>query len=286
MSGPVGVQLAPMLSWQEFLDAAQAPESIPDGSGRHGDSAWSGASWADALRLAAEGWQQPLSEERVSVAALRERAGLTAPRLRLEPVWDVTGAEVDIGAYLGGEPECMVDLMPRRVSRVGKVVTFLIPAVYANTTPHAAIRHRGLALAALSAAIVAAGHSVEIWSGYAVHHGRPAARYTAMAKVISAGEPLDIGRLVFAAAHPAMLRRLWFAVWDGQERELARRLKEDRYGRPGYDCRAEDLPAESAAEAYVFPYLVPEHAQWRELGSALAWCRELFADLGLLNSTD
>ncbi|KJK46638.1 hypothetical protein UK23_23015 [Lentzea aerocolonigenes] len=56
---------------------------------------------------------------------------------------------------------------------------------------------RGLALATLRTAIIDAGHSVEVWSGFA-------------------GEPPDLGRLIFAVAHPVMLRQLWFGVRDAQ----------------------------------------------------------------------
>lgn len=272
--------LAPMLSWQEFLDAARAPESIPDGSGRHGRTEWAGATWEEALRLAVDGWHVPLQEQEITVGALRERAGLGTPVVSLEPVWDVTGSEVDIGAYLAGEPECMVDSVPRRVSRQGKVVTFLIPSVYDHTTPHDRIRNRGLALAALCAAIVEAGHGVEIWSGFTTRVRRDSGPCSAVARVISSGEPLDVGRLIFAVAHPAMLRRLWFAVWDGGDAGTAALLKAAQYGVP-QPCRPSDLP-DGITDPYVFPYLEPDDPQWRDLDTALAWCRGMFADLGLI----
>lgn len=94
-------------------------------------------------------------------------------------------------------------------------------------------------------AIVEAGHSVEVWSGNAgwiMPHGL---RYCAAARVISAGEPLDLGRLIFAAAHPAMLRRLWIAVWDAQPQPVAEAMLRGRYGIPPFDCLPEDLPAET-----------------------------------------
>ncbi|WP_262505498.1 hypothetical protein [Streptomyces sp. TRM68367] len=80
-----------------------------------------------------------------------------------------------------------------------------MPNGYVNTTPHSAVHHRGVALAALCSSIIASGHSVEIWSGdcsYVSH----TERYVAVARVVSAAEPLDIGRLMFVMAHPAMGR--------------------------------------------------------------------------------
>ena len=271
------VALAPMYSWHDFLAAAQEPETI-HGDGRHARDSWAGGSWEEALRLAVDGWSVPLAQTHVSVAALRERAGLGSSVTTLEPAWDVTGSEVDIGAYLAGVPECMVDAVPQRTSRRGRIVAFLVPASYSNKTPHTLIRNRGIALATLCSAIIAAGHSVEIWSGFVGFIGDD--RIRAVARVVSAGEPLDLGRLIFAVAHPLMLRRLWFAVWDAEDAQVARWVQKGNYGFPSF-CRPEDLPDE-VTDPYVFPYLKPRDPQWKNLTTALDWCHDMFIDLGLL----
>jgi hypothetical protein len=269
--------LPPLYSWHEFLDAAQRPETI-HGDGRHALDAWAGGSWAEALRLAVDGWQVPLRDTEVTVGTLRERAGLGASVTTLEPAWDVTGSEVDIGAYLAGVPECMVDAVPTRTSRRGRVVAFLVPASYSHLTPHSLIRNRGIALATLCSAIIAAGHSVEVWSGFNGMVGE--IRLRAVARVVSAGEQLDLGRLIFAVAHPLVLRRLWFAVWDAQPPGVALLVREGDYGIPSH-CLPSDLP-EEVTDPYVFPYLKPEDPQWRDLDTALDWCHGMFGDLGLL----
>lgn len=273
-----GLALPPMHSWHDFLAAAQAPETIK-GDGRHARDQWAGGSWEEALRLAVDGWPVPLADTHVSVATLRERAGLGTSVTTLEPAWDVTGSEVDIGAYLAGVPECMVDAVPRQTSRRGRIVAFLVPACYSNKTPHALIQNRGIALATLCSAIIAAGHGVEIWSGFVGLLGDD--RIHAVARVVSAGEPLDLGRLIFAVAHPLMLRRLWFAVWDAEDPELAEWVRDENYGFPSH-CLPEDLP-EEVTDPYVFPYLKPEDPQWTDLDTALEWCHGMFVDLGLLD---
>ncbi|MET9558018.1 hypothetical protein [Streptomyces sp. NPDC006645] len=276
--------LPPMWSWQEFVDRVHAPDTIDDGDGRHppGDSEWAGASWAEALRLAEDGWTTVLPDVDAEVAELRERAGEEVLTTALVPTWDVTGSEVDVGAYLSGAPECMVDSVPQRISARGRVVTFLVPAGYVNTTPHSVIYHRGVALAALCSSIIAAGHSVEIWSGFCAYVS-DTDRYAAVARVISPAEPLDMGRLMFVMAHPAMLRRLWFAVWDSAPRAVARRMHDSRYGTPPNTCYPEDLPT-GITEPYILPHLSPEDRQWESVDSALSWCREMFTGLGLLRA--
>lgn len=273
--------LPPLRSWQEFVDAAQAPPTIRHGAGRGESDDWCGASWEEALRMAVDGWHLPLLETEAAVAELGAKSVLGIGS-SLEPTRDVTGSEVDVGAYLAGEPECMVDAAPLHTSRRGRVVTFLVPAVYSHFVPHDVIVNRGVALATLSAAIVRAGHSVELWSGFTAQlDGRRGRRCSAVAKVISAGEPFDAGRLVFALAHPAMLRRLWLSVWDSQDAAIARALSSSRYGSPPFGCTAEDLPPE-IEDAYVLPYLDTDMRRWTTLERSLSWCEQTFAELGLV----
>lgn len=274
------VAIEPLHSWREFLEASQQPPSVSYGSGRNSETHWAGATFEEAQRLGVDGWHVDLPDTDVAVGELRERAGLSRTVTALEPSWDVTGSEVDVGVYLSGVPECMVDAVPRSTSVRGRVVTFLVPATYSSSTPHHYIRNRGLALAALCSAIIEVGHSVEIWSGYAANLPRTG-RFSAVARVIAAGEPLDIGRLCFATAHPAMLRRLWFSVLDTEDRDFVLRLILANYGKPPFSCRATDLP-DGISDPYVFPYLDDRESQWRTLDASLEWSRTTFEDLGLL----
>ncbi|MFF0148182.1 hypothetical protein ATK36_2951 [Amycolatopsis sulphurea] len=277
------VVLPPLRSWNEFLDAAMLEPTTSHASSRRADYGWHGAPWEEALQLAMDGWSVPLEETDVTVGELRESAGLSHAVTLLEPTWDVTGSEVDVGAYLSGVPECMVDAVPRQISRRGKVITFLVPGGYSNTIGHYVIINRGLALAALCTAIIDAGHSVEIWSGFCgtLHVSKMEQRFSGVARVIAAGEPFDVGRLIFAVAHPAMLRRLWFGVWDAQPKRVAAAMQTDHYGGPPYTCQARDLP-EEIHDPYVFPYLTETDRQWDDLPSALAWARQMFRELELI----
>jgi hypothetical protein len=276
------VHLPPMLSWHEFVETASAPPSIDNPASREVKAGWHGATWEEALRLAVDGWPVALEEADVTVEQLRAGAGLGHVVTELEPAWDVTGSEVDIAAYLSGVPECMIDAVPRQVSRRGKVVTFLIPAAYSHRVRHDSIINRGLALATLCSAIIDAGHSVEIWSGFSadLRTSQGRLRSRGAARVISAGEPFDVGRLIFAVAHPAMLRRLWFGVWDRQPKPVATAMEFDNYGR-ACDCDAADLPPD-ITDPYVFPFLTYEDRQWDDLPTALSWSERMFADLGLI----
>ena len=278
--------IPPMWSWREFVDRARAPDTIADGAGRRKQSDnWAGATWDEALALATYGWTAPVPEVDVAVAALRENIRVRADGVStLVPIWDVTGSEVDVSGYLAGVPECMIDWDPRTLSSHGRVVTFLVPGSYPNTVPRPHVINRGVALAALCSAIISAAHSVEVWSGFTGSVPRRAGagddRFCAAARVISAGEPLDVARLLFAMAHPAMLRRLWFGVWDSAEPHIATRMPPNRYG-TSVPCAVSDLPGERT-DAYVFPLLGQGERQWQSPEAALAWCTATFTTLGLI----
>lgn len=98
--------------------------------------------------------------------------------------------------------------------------------------------------------------------------------------MISAGEPLDVGRVIFAVAHPAMLRRLWSGVWDRQPAEVAQAMKNDAYASP-CECRADDLP-DDITDPYVFQHLTEQDRQWDDLPTAPDWAKGLFGELGLI----
>ncbi|MDT0270488.1 hypothetical protein RM844_29875 [Streptomyces sp. DSM 44915] len=281
MRPKTAVELPPMWSWQDFLDRAAAPATADNARARQDRDGWAGSGFQESLRLATDGWAQALPETDVSIAALRERTGRRVRTTVLEPRWDVTGSEVDVGAFLAGVPECMVDAVPQQVTTRGRVVTLLVPAVCGHQVPTDHIRHRGLALAAFCSAIVTAGHSVEVWSGWGTN--LPDGRIAAVARVVSPAEPLDLGRLIFAMAHPAMLRRLWFAVWETEPEPFVRRLLDANYGRSPFTCFPEDLP-ENARDAYVLPDLDQDEQRWETLDSALAWCQEVFTELGLIRA--
>lgn len=70
-------------------------------------------------------------------------------------------------------------------------------------------------------------------------------------------------------------------MWDSAPKPVAHRLRHRAYGSAPCDCYPEDLPA-AITDAYILPYLSPEDPQWKTPDTALAWCREMFTNLGLL----
>lgn len=275
------VTLPAMGSWQDFLDRMTAADTTGRGHSRlPDDDGWAGAAWPQAVRLATDGWHEHIPETDLALTELRTGAHQHTPKTRLVQTADVSGSEVDVAAYLAGIPECMLETELHSLSTQGRVVTFLVPAGYSCRADHPAIINRGKALCVLGAAIVRAGHSIEVWSGFASRCPGLDARCRAVTKIVSAGEPFDPGRLMFAMAHPAMLRRCWLGVWDAATAEIARAMQESDYGTPQASVRA-DLP-DDVDDAYVFPPLDESDHRWSNWEHALEWSTQTFSELGLI----
>jgi hypothetical protein len=200
-------------------NAAQAVTAKGRPKRGRGSSDWFGGvrSFDEALELARTGWNTQLPD----ALALAEDMIHMAEREHLidtfQPTWDVAGAEVDIGRYFANEPECMMEFPLTKVSRQGRVIT-LVASIGAQVqvTPEAIIQ-RGQLAVALALALGRLGHAVEIWadwSGCALKKKFPQTAYHRVL-VKSVDDELDPATVMFALAHPAMLRALSFGVRDG-----------------------------------------------------------------------
>lgn len=195
-----------------------------------------------AADLCANGWREglteamPLAEE--AVEAVEQEISST----RMEPYFDVTGGEVDVGRFVQGVPECMVDYEPRTISKVGGVIT-LCASVSVSGAVHADnLKKRGRAMVALALALERTGHETEIWVEFATtqrtgsdHRGE------VRVKVKGPNDVVDPERLAFALGHPAMLRQLMFAAMHEMPRHVQRACRiGSSYGTPA--AAHEDLP--------------------------------------------
>ena len=147
------------------------------------------------------------------------------------PVWDVSGAEVDVAAYLAGTPECMIDFTPSGVT--GKPVVSIVTCMSLGWVSRQEVMAQGRAVCALVMAIQATGRSVEVWSDNVTGFQRSAGRgsawrkaHTVKVKVKGANDVLDPARLMFALGSYDMGRTLGDSIFpclDGRiDRELER----------------------------------------------------------------
>jgi hypothetical protein len=195
-------------SMMEFADDA---ERLPRRHPNERDG-WTGNfSFSDALDGAREGWAAELN----TTLEIAESAVKTARDRRLmdafDPVWDVSGAAVDVGRFVANEPECMISFPLNRRSNVGSVITLAANVVVSGAISADNIKARGRLIVALSMLLAQLGHATELWVSMRTGDYLPEAEIAVKVKGID--DVVDPAVIMFAFAHPAMSRHLAFNVF-------------------------------------------------------------------------
>lgn len=254
-------------SWAEYVaEAAACPErERGKGDGDYAENFYGYATLSEAIQHAREGWDEPRAEIDAVTANIAEHLENV-----LEPTfvdeWDVTGAVVDIGRYLGGEPECMIDTRLMQIAKPGRVVTILVNGCFAAGIKDHAIRRRGAAIVGLIDALERCQYSTEVW--LEISHEK----ISYLVKVKGTGDALDIDVLMFAIGNKACLRHLNFSLQDKEEYKLG--VSEGHsYGRVSTLACAELVDANICLEAMQYGGATAEPE---------VWIRQELAKYGLL----
>ena len=174
------------------------------------DAEWAGVrTFDEAETLARNGWHDIRDDIDRIVDSIRNDLRETTA-----DVWtarhDVTGAAVDVGAFLQGVPECMVEHNLTREASFGRVVVVNVNVgALADVSPDH-IMKRGAAIVALIETLAILNHTVELWAESTVTQaGNTVTIHT---RIKAEAEPLDVDAIMYCFAHPSMLRHLVFAA--------------------------------------------------------------------------
>jgi len=157
-----------------------------------------------AVELALHGWPEGLS---MIQDALDDIEAL--PAIEPLPVFDVCGEAFNLDAVLQGQPENMFYFMPQE-SHKPRIIQLAFNFGYNAQITSAEVMARGAAIASAVNDIENAGMRVELYAYQSTAHGLYTT--TTVVKIKESQEPLELERMVFAAAHPAMHRRLNFST--------------------------------------------------------------------------
>lgn len=194
----------------EYVEPVNARKLVPGGEQWRFDRRDPRDSWHGGLSYD-EAWNQCRSGMTVTTPDFQLREELLK-RIRCAPVeqpsWDVTGSSVDMGNYIAGIPECMLDY--ETVSgRSPKTISLLLQVnARCDVTPEQ-MRMRGVAYMALVDALEATRrYRVAIYAVNALegHHSCICLK--------THGHTYDPHALGFVLGHPAFLRRLHFCAQD------------------------------------------------------------------------
>lgn len=264
-------------SWSEWLEAAQAPSDMSE-SDRHsktGNMTFTGTeTWEDAIQLAQNGWHDmsPNAEEfsdQVSETVITDRMATT-----FTPEYAVAGAVVDIGRYLTGEPECMINAEPFTISRAGRAVRLAIPVGVNSSIRTETIIRKGAAVMALANLLARANHPLEIWVGSSAGATDGSkTRLTYMTKVQGADESMDAGRLMFAIAHPSQHRRLALAVRETENSRIRQQFSiGGGYGSTPRWLSESDFPEGAfVGTSLILPPIEDDPIDWNNDQSIIDW---------------
>lgn len=191
-------------------NAYESNEDVRVMADRHGSDFTGVENFAEALELARGGWSEATPEALSIAESAVAKVETERPMASFDPVWDVSGSVVDVGRYLSGEPECMIDFPLREIVKAGRVITLCASVSVSGAVSAESMQRRGAAIVGLAIALSRIGYEIEILADMTAT-GFDCRGLRIQTLIKSAGEPLDVERVMFALSHPAMLRSLAFA---------------------------------------------------------------------------
>lgn len=191
---------------QEFKDRI-TPETCHYNNG--GGMDYGATSVNHAFQIAAQGWAEQMPKAAEVIGSVMQSVG---DRIDLAPkmVMDVQGSVVDMGAYMTGEPECMVSFPLDDDIRHDKVLKVLLDPGASGTYSAEYLATRAAAVAALLDVLQLLGHALEIWVASPVSD-RSIRIHATVTKINEAGRHVSLEDVMYWCGHPSLLRRMVFS---------------------------------------------------------------------------
>lgn len=250
-------------TWSEWVDYCASDRVRQSNFSReHGCSFTKTYSFEEAVKLAHDGWADGATDIEKFSGPLFDRVSQLVERASV--VYDVEGIGIDTARYLDGEPECWQKWETTVIEGFGsRVIRLAFNFATSSGISTEVITAKGAAVAALVQLLEYSGYSVEV----SAVEGAETSGYRDECRVIvkQADQFLDMPRLAFALAHPAMLRRLWFSYVEMQPAYFRNAVEQGS----GYGLPVE-LKDKSTYDIYV-PKTLWTEPQWKIPESATKW---------------
>ena len=204
------------------------------------DSKWAGTTDLDsAVKLGVDGWHDIRPDVDAMFSKMEEQINMALGDV-FETRFDYGGDSVDIDRFMMGDPECMIDYVTTPAGRMGRVVRVLVNGSASASVSAERIMQRGVLATALVDVLAKLGVGVEVWLESATDDGGKS-KHSQLIKLHSSEERLDIDNLMYAMAHPSMLRRIGFSILERTGWANAKKIAQvgAGYGQP-HDCLMKD----------------------------------------------
>lgn len=244
----------------EYLDREPKAGAGSSSTGSEARDAWDlGLGFDGAMDAYTGGWAEGAQRAYALAETLRPK-----PRGGRKRVLErsVVGGIPNTGAYLAGHPKAMYRVKYENVSARPYVHLYL-PIGYMGGIDANVAFDRGCAMVALIDALTEAGCRVKVTllrtSYVRARGGSKTVRLVQRFMVKDYADVLDVDQIIFTAAHPAMFRRLCFAIQERCDNRTAVAATKGAYG---YSCNpvpSEDCDDDSGVTQVVFPRLEDNH---------------------------
>lgn len=266
------VRRAVFPTFGDFISEMKRISQTGDQYPSHGS--WSGAaSLSEAVQICEAGWDGGRKTVEDVMGRLQTSLKQMARDMMPRMTYDVAGAYPDMGRFMEGEPECMVQFLNDDDQTAGQVCRLLVDCGASAVYTAEWMQKRAGAVCALVQALTMVGKSVEVWIASAVTIGRNV--HDTAVCVHQAGKTLNVDDIAFAMGHPAMLRQMIFNVRYDKVMGF--------HGGMGSTCAHI-----AQTKDYLSPEIIVERAENEPKGTPDAvenpekWVRHQLVKLGLL----
>ena len=268
LDAPVASHVVEGTTWtfDSIADVVAASERYPiwgnDSADRASD--WNGnVTLAQARAMLAGAGAPELTARIMALAADMAPVGYERPALGT--TWGVSGAVVNVAAFVAGEPECMLDF--HNPAATQRTLDVWISIGCAGAFAPEQIEARGAAICAMIDTTERGGVRVRVHWDASVKSTDTGVCVSMCGILKDYTAPLDLDLLAFVLAHPGMLRRVVFRLRE-QMRSLADTCGKGFYG--------QTIAAQRPVADVVIPPMLPTNrADW---GDPLEYVQRLFAE--------
>ena len=227
--------------------AAAAAQPLPDYSARQDNAArnrpakeWSGnVTYTQAIALAENGWT-----DAPKLGEIADRLTSSETRTSLEMKHAVSGSFVDMGRFVEGHPECMMEFAEEPAPK--SIHLAVETGKGACATPREMELTGAVAMAVIDT-LTKSGIRVEVSSFFAHKNKKSGKTALTIYPLKRAAEPIDENQLAFWLCHPAAFRSLIFGFWDACPYSFYRDMDQSD-GRSG---RTDTTPADLGVDYII-----------------------------------
>lgn len=185
------------------------------------ETQWSGSSsLSKAIEIGVNGWEEGAN----LIKHHLDKLSAVGTATTLIPQYEVSGDSVDVGRFLSGEPENMLNWLEAESEGHKIVDVYFNCSVGARTATESIIRYGSAALTAIDY-LEQNGYRCNLYIYFGFHKG--SLDRSVIVKIKDAHGSLNISTAAFCIAHPSYLRRLMLKII-----ELNRNWHQKGYGTP------------------------------------------------------